>query len=52
MMEPFVTMGGQVGRDIRVWRDLSNGATLEELDRDASESVAFLRSTLDRELLP
>ncbi len=52
VMEPFVTMGGQVGRDIRVWRDLSNGATLEELDRDASESVAFLRSTLDRELLP
>ena len=23
VMEPFVTMGGQVGKDIRIWRDIS-----------------------------
>ncbi|MGE4485994.1 MAG: sugar phosphate isomerase/epimerase family protein [Oscillospiraceae bacterium] len=43
VMEPFVTMGGQVGRDISIWRDISRGASPEDLDRDAAESVAFLR---------
>lgn len=43
VMEPFVTMGGQVGRDISIWRDLSHGATEAELDQDAADSVDFLR---------
>lgn len=43
VMEPFVKSGGTVGSDIKVWRDLSKGATEEMLDRDAAESVAFLR---------
>lgn len=43
VMEPFVTMGGQVGKDIFIWRDLSHGATEEELDADASKSLTFLR---------
>lgn len=43
VMEPFVTMGGQVGRDISIWRDLSHGATEAELDKDATDSVAYLR---------
>lgn len=43
VMEPFVTMGGQVGKDISIWRDLSHGATEAELDRDAAQSVAYLR---------
>lgn len=43
VMEPFVTMGGQVGKDISIWRDLSHGATEVELDRDAADSVAYLR---------
>ena len=42
-MEPFVRMGGTVGSDIKVWRDISRGASLEQLDRDAAESVAFER---------
>ncbi len=42
-MEPFVRMGGTVGSDIKVWRDLSRNATGEQLDRDAAESVAFER---------
>ena len=43
VLEPFVRMGGQVGRDISIWRDLSRGASDEQLDLDASRSVAFLR---------
>ena len=43
VMEPFVRMGGEVGQDIRVWHDLSKGASDEQLDADAAKSVAFLR---------
>ncbi|SHK56964.1 D-tagatose 3-epimerase [Anaerocolumna jejuensis DSM 15929] len=43
VMEPFVRSGGQVGSDIKVWRDLSQGATEEQLDEDARNSAAFLR---------
>jgi len=42
-MEPFVRMGGTVGSDIKVWRDISRGAGIEQLDREAAESVAFER---------
>ncbi|MDR1899972.1 MAG: sugar phosphate isomerase/epimerase [Treponema sp.] len=44
VMEPFVLMGGQVGRDIKVWRDLSDG---EGLDRAAAASVAYIRKTFE-----
>lgn len=43
VMEPFVSMGGQVGQDIRIWRDISHGATEEQLDQDAAASVKYLR---------
>ena len=46
VMEPFVKMGGEVGRDIKVWRDLSGGADEARLDRDAKEALAFIRSKL------
>lgn len=42
VMEPFVTMGGQVGKDISIWRNLSAGSE-EELDKDARNAVAFIR---------
>ena len=42
-MEPFVRMGGTVGSDIKVWRDISRGADIAQLDREAAESVAFER---------
>lgn len=48
VMEPFVMMGGQVGKDIYLWRDISNGATSEELDRDAALSLAYLRELFAR----
>ena len=47
VMEPFVRMGGEVGRDISVWRDISRGASIEELDRDAAAALAFQRYMLD-----
>ena len=42
--EPFVKSGGGVGSDIKVWRDLSNGASTKMLDADAAASVAYLRN--------
>lgn len=46
VMEPFVMQGGQVGKDISIWRDISKGATVEDLDRAASESVSYLRKVI------
>ncbi len=45
VFEPFVMMGGEVGADIKIWHDISNGATEEDLDRDAKNSLEFLRHT-------
>ena len=47
VMEPFVLPGGQVGSDIKIWHDLSNGASPEDLDRDAAAAVIFQRNILD-----
>ena len=43
VMEPFVRPGGQVGKDIAVWRDLMPGA---DLDEEAAKSVEFVRKNL------
>jgi D-psicose/D-tagatose/L-ribulose 3-epimerase len=43
VMEPFVTMGGQVGSDVKVWRDISNGADIERMDKDIAESLRFVK---------
>lgn len=47
VMEPFVNMGGQVGQDIHVWRDISRGASEEKLDKDAFDALTFQRYMLD-----
>ncbi|MCL2221513.1 MAG: sugar phosphate isomerase/epimerase [Oscillospiraceae bacterium] len=44
VMEPFVLQGGKVGSDIKVWRDLSDGANAEEMDRAIREGLNVLRS--------
>ncbi|MGI6237454.1 MAG: sugar phosphate isomerase/epimerase family protein [Candidatus Excrementavichristensenella sp.] len=44
VMEPFVRMGGGVGSDIKVWRDLSGNASDAQLDADIRESCAFCKS--------
>ena len=43
VMEPFVRMGGTVGSDIKVWRDLSGGADDAQLDREIAESLQFVK---------
>ena len=46
VMEPFVKMGGQVGSDIRVWRDLSDNADEAQMDEAARQALAFSRFVL------
>ncbi len=43
VMEPFVRTGGQVGRDIGVWRELLKA---DELDQEAANAAAFVKKTL------
>ena len=47
VMEPFVKMGGKVGSDIKVWRDLSNGASEAEMDAQIKTSLGFLRNSFE-----
>lgn len=46
VMEPFIKMGGEVGRDIKVWRDISKNASPEEMERLAAASVQMLREKM------
>lgn len=46
VMEPFVKPGGEVGRDIKVYRDLSNQASEEEMDAMAKGALEFIRSKM------
>jgi D-psicose/D-tagatose/L-ribulose 3-epimerase len=43
VMEHFMLVGGQVGHDIRVWRDLSNNATTEQMDQNIKDSLVYLK---------
>ena len=47
VMEPFVKTGGQVGKDIKIWREVNGSTDIAEMDRDAMESVRFLRYVFD-----
>lgn len=46
VMEPFVKTGGTVGSEIKVWRDLSDGADEARMDRDAQDALVFSRYML------
>jgi D-psicose/D-tagatose/L-ribulose 3-epimerase len=46
VMEPFVKPGGEVGEAIRVWRDLSPGASEAQLDQQARDALVFMRNKL------
>ena len=46
VMEPFVKMGGTVGLDIKVWRDLSQGADEARMDQYARDALVFSRYML------
>jgi D-psicose/D-tagatose/L-ribulose 3-epimerase len=43
VMEPFLMPGGQVGRDIKVFRDMSVGL---DLDEEARKALLFMRGVL------
>ena len=43
VMEPFLMPGGEIGRDIKVFRDLSVG---RDLDAEAYKALLFLRGVL------
>ncbi|MGC2577960.1 MAG: TIM barrel protein, partial [Terrimicrobiaceae bacterium] len=45
VMEPFLVPGGEVGRDISVYRDLLGGGDLDDL---VTRSVQFVRSELKK----
>lgn len=44
--EPFVQMGGEVGRDIKVWRDLVEHPTEEAIDEEAAYLLMFEKEML------
>lgn len=46
VMEPFVRMGGQVGSDIKIWREMNPGADDARLDLDAKQALEFQRYIL------
>jgi len=43
VMEPFVMPGGEIGRDIKVFRDLSNGADEVKLNADVKAGLEFMK---------
>jgi len=47
VMEPFMTMGGKVAEDIKVWRDLSDGATEEQMDENIKNSLVYLKKAFE-----
>ena len=47
VMEPFVKMGGKVAEDVKVWRDLSNGADEAMMDQYCIESLDFLKKAFE-----
>jgi len=47
VMEPFVMLGGTVGRDIKVWRDIVSDTTESALDFDAKRALEFQKYILE-----
>jgi D-psicose/D-tagatose/L-ribulose 3-epimerase len=48
VMEPFVIQGGQIGKDIKVWRDLVPDTSEDALDKDAKDALCYLRSQFEK----
>ncbi len=44
--EPFLMMGGEVGRDIKVWRSLIENPTEERIDAEARYLLGFTKEML------
>jgi D-psicose/D-tagatose/L-ribulose 3-epimerase len=50
VMEPFVLMGGQVGMDIKIWRELLQKVEEKDLDAAVADSLRFIRQIFDSSL--
>jgi D-psicose/D-tagatose/L-ribulose 3-epimerase len=48
VMEPFVLEGGTIGREIKVWRDLSDNADEARLDEEAKKALDFSRYVIGK----
>lgn len=48
VMEPFVQMGGRVGQDVKLWREMYPNISEEKLDEDARQALNFQRYLLNR----
>ena len=46
-MEPFVIPGGEVGKDIRVWRQLIPDTSEAVLDKDAQASLQYIKNIME-----
>ena len=44
--EPFVKMGGEVGRDIYVWRNLMSDVSEQALDKEAKYILDFAKEMM------
>lgn len=47
VMEPFVMPGGQIGQDIKVWRNMIPDISEKALDESAKKALYFQRYMLD-----
>ena len=48
--EPFVMMGGEVGRDIKVWRNLVDDTTESGIDAEAIFLLNFTKNMLNKHM--
>jgi len=48
LLEPFTKAFGTVGNNVFLWRDLTNGASDEQLTKEMKESVAFVKSKFEK----
>lgn len=46
--EPFVAKGGEVGKDIHVWRDLEEDMSLEYRDKEAAYLLSYEKNMLSK----
>ncbi len=47
VMEPFVNTGGQVGQDIKIWREMNPDDSATRMDADAQGALQFMRHVFE-----
>ncbi len=45
-LEPLVLTGGTVSTGSNIWRDMTNGASPEQMDQDARDGLSFIKNLL------